>query len=219
METKEEMRMLRPRDAKFGLLAMLFVTCFIVANITAFKRVEVLGLVFPSAVFAFLLAFVITDVTAEVYGGRTARELIVGGFIANMAAVILIQLAIALPAAGFWVHQDAFSLVLGYGLRITAAGMVTFVVSKNINIWIFEKIRAKTGKRHLWLRNNGSSFVAQLIDTAMFQLLAFAGDMPWGALWAMILTSFVVKMVLDLAKTPLVYLGVWYCDRGTENVP
>ena len=97
-----EQRAYKNRDATFGLMAMLFVTCFVVANIIAFKRVQIFGFIFPSAVFAFLLAFVITDVIAEVYGGKTARELIIGGLIANVAAVILIQFAIALPPAAFW---------------------------------------------------------------------------------------------------------------------
>ena len=198
-------------DKKFGLMAMLFATCFVVANILAFKLVSVFGFVFPSAVFAFLLAFSITDIVTEVWGGKAARSLIVGGFVANLLAIFLIQFAIVLPPGGGWGFQDEFGLVMGSVPRITFAGMVTFVVSKNLNIYVFEKIRKKTGVKHLWLRNNGSSFVAQFVDTAMFQALAFLGVIPVEILLPMMFTSFCVKMFLDLLKTPLVYLGVWYC--------
>ena len=170
------------RNSKFGLMAMLFVTCFVVANIIAFKRVEILGFIFPSAVFAFLLAFSITDIVTEIWGKKAARELIVGGFVANVLAMLLIQFAIALPPAGFWAFQSEFEIIMGSAARIAASGMIVFVISKNLNIFAFDKIRSRTGAKHLWLRNNGSSFVAQLVDTILFQLFAFAFTMPWRTL-------------------------------------
>ncbi|MCL2047301.1 MAG: queuosine precursor transporter [Defluviitaleaceae bacterium] len=204
-------------DRKYTLMAMLFTTCFVVANILAFKLVAIFGFVFPVAVFAFLLAFCITDVVTEVWGPKAAQTLVFGGFAANVTAVLLIRFAIALPPADFWTHQEAFGLVIGSVPRIIVAGMVTSLVSKTLNIYVFEQIRKKTGEKHLWLRNNGSSFVAQLVDTAMFQLLAFFGVYEIGELATMILTTFCIKMLLDLLKTPLVYLGVWYCKIGATH--
>jgi uncharacterized integral membrane protein (TIGR00697 family) len=171
--------------------------------------------VFPSAVFAFLLSFSIIDIVTEVWGGKTARSLIYGGFVANLLAIILIQFAIIMPPGGGWGFQDEFGLVMGSVPRITIAGMVTFVISKNLNVYIFEKIRGKTGVKHLWLRNNASSFVSQFVDTALFQAFAFLGVIPLNILIIMMVTSFCVKMVLDVLKTPLVYFGVWYCKRGS----
>ena len=60
----------------------------------------------------------------EVYGFKAARRIIILGFACNLLAVGAIQVAIALPAAGFWTdNQEAYETVLGTTWRIFAASL------------------------------------------------------------------------------------------------
>ena len=203
----------KTRDSRLAVLTCIFAAALISANILAVKLTSVAGLVFPTGTLAFLVAFLVTDIVTEVWGPKSARELIIGGFVSNIIIVGMIHLAISMPPAGFWEYQDQFANILSGSSRIVIAGLVTYLVSKNLNVWVFDKIRHKTEGKHLWLRNNVSSLIAQLVDTAMFITLAFVGTFDIGYIGGMIFATFIVKIVLDICKTPLVYLGVWWSRK------
>lgn len=203
----------KAKDSRLTILICIYAAALIGANILAVKLTSVAGLVFPTGTLAFLVAFLITDIVTEVWGPKPARELIIGGFISNIVVVGFIHLAIAMPPAGFWVYQYQFSNILAGSARIVAAGMATYLVSKHLNVWVFDKIRHRTKGKHLWFRNNVSSLIAQFVDTTMFITLAFVGTFEIGYVGEMIIATFIVKMVLDICKTPFVYLGVWWSRK------
>ena len=60
----------------FTVLAALFVTCLITANVIAVKPIGVFGLVLPAAVIIFPISYILGDVITEVYGFRQARRVI-----------------------------------------------------------------------------------------------------------------------------------------------
>ena len=59
----------------------------------------------------------------------------------------------------------------------------------------------------MWLRNNGSTLLSQLLNTVLFTGFAFWGihDMP--TLLSIALSSYVIFIVTSLADTPVVYLA------------
>lgn len=87
---------------RFLIIAVLFVTCLIVSNITAVKLIDVMGYIIPGAIVIFPISYIIGDVLTEVYGFAKARTVIWLGFGANLFAVATFLLVGALPAAGFW---------------------------------------------------------------------------------------------------------------------
>ena len=83
-----------------------------------------------------------------------------------------------------------------------------------VNVYIFDKIKAQTGDKWLWLRNNVSSIIAQFVDTAIFITAAFIGVFEIRYMLGLVVAQWLVKVGLDVIKTPVVYLGVWFCKRG-----
>jgi uncharacterized integral membrane protein (TIGR00697 family) len=190
---------------RFVALAGFFVTALVVSNIIAVKLVEAEGRVFDAGNVLFPLAYLLGDVLTEVYGFRAARRVILLGFACNLLAVGAIQIAVRLPAAGFWEENEAaFDTILGTTWRIFVASLCAYLVGELTNSFVLSRLKVATRGRFLWSRTLGSSLVGQGLDSALFVTIAFAGT---GAdLVDTILTTWVIKLAWEAAATPLTYV-------------
>src|SRR5690606_20112322 len=191
-----------------------FVGLLILSNILAVKLFSIgEWLVLPAAVIVYVFTFPTTDTIAEVYGKEAARKTVFAGFITQLAALAFIYFAIHLPAAPFFGDQASFESIFSAGFRVTLASLISYVISQNLDVTIFHKLKDRHGESKLWLRNNASTMTSQLVDTTLFITIAFAGTMPASALIAMIFTQYIFKWVVAAADTPLVYLLVKLCRK------
>ncbi|SHE69113.1 hypothetical protein SAMN02745206_00680 [Desulfacinum infernum DSM 9756] len=195
------------RDQKALLvLNSIFVGSLVIASVLASKIITVFGLVVPAGVLAYCVTFVITDVISELWGRERAASTVLGGFIALLVSLVLVRLAIAWPPAGFWPHDDAFRTVLDSTSRIIVASFTAYLLSQYHDVWAFHLLKRLTRGRHLWLRNNASTAVSQLIDTVVFITIAFYGSMP---VLPLILGQWVVKLTIAAIDTPVIYAVIW----------
>ncbi|MEW6662517.1 MAG: queuosine precursor transporter [Bacillota bacterium] len=201
-------------DQALLLLACLFAGLLVIANVLAVKPVPIGStIVVPAAVIAYALTFPITDAVTEIWGRERANALIWSGFVASLLAAALVRLALVMPWAPFWPMQEAFQAILGANLRIVAASMAAYLVSQLHDVWAFSFWRQRTGGKYLWLRNNLSTMVSQMLDTVIFITLAFYGI--WPQLLPAILGQYLIKVVIAVIDTPLVYLLVGWLKRVT----
>ena len=200
-------------------LSMLFVTFLVVANIIAVKLIAIGSWVLPVAVIAYPFTFMVTDAISEVYGRKTASRVVWLGFAMSLVMTLLVYVAKVIPPAGFWGGQDAYNTILGAVPRIVLGSMVAYVVSQHHDVVAFHLWRRATGGRFLWLRNNASTFVSQAVDTLLFITIAFAGTVPNSVLWNMVGTQYVVKLIIALVDTPLVYGLVGIIRRYDSTAP
>jgi queuosine precursor transporter len=192
---------------RFVVVAGIFVTTLVVSNIIAVKLVEVSGRVFDAGNILFPLAYLLGDVLTEVYGFKAARRIIILGFACNLLAVGAIQIAIALPAAGFWTdNQEAYETVLGTTWRIFAASLCAYLVGELTNSFVLSRMKVATRGRFLWSRTIGSTIVGQGLDSAIFVTIAFAGTGV--ELVETIITTWLIKVAWEAAATPLTYVVV-----------
>jgi uncharacterized integral membrane protein (TIGR00697 family) len=188
---------------RFVAIAAFFVTTLVVSNVIAVKLVEVEGRIFPAGLVIFPLAYLLGDVLTEVYGFRAARQVIWLGFACNLLAVGAIQAAIRLPAAGFYVLDDAYADVLGTTWRLFLASLAAYLVGELANSVVLARMKVATGGRFLWSRTIGSTVVGEGLDSLIFVTLAFAGtSVP---LLDPILTTWAIKVGWETAATPLTY--------------
>ena len=190
------------------VLATLFTTCLIVANIIAVKLISIFGWVVPAGIIAYPLTFLFTDVIAELYGRRIASRVVWAGFGANILTVILIFGGKLLPPAAIWESQPAYESILGMVPRIVLASMVAYLISQHYDVFAFHFWRKKTKGRFLWLRNNASTMVSQALDTGLFITIAFWGTVPTAVITEMLLTQYVIKIIIAACDTPFCYLLV-----------
>jgi uncharacterized integral membrane protein (TIGR00697 family) len=196
----------------------LFVTSLLLANILASKIIVVGGLVLPAAIILYPLTFLFTDVVAEVEGKKSASSLVMAGFYLSIFMVAVILAGRLLPPAGFWKHQEAYTAILGSTPRIVLASMIAYLISQNHDVWAFHWWREKTGGRHLWLRNNLSTVVSQMIDSVLFIGIAFWGTVPPATIGVMILSQYAVKVGIALLDTPICYLMVRLYESDRKHL-
>ena len=114
-----------------AVLATLFVTCLITANIITVKLISFWGWIVPAGIIAYPLTFLFTDVITELYGRNTASKVIWLGFGASILMVILVVGGRLLPPSAYWEGQAAYESVLGMVPRIVLASMIAYLVSQH----------------------------------------------------------------------------------------
>ena len=199
---------------RFLTCIALFVTCLLTANITAAKLIAVGGFTLTAGIVIFPISYILGDVLTEVWGYGPTRRVIWLGFACNVLMVAAIGLGGVLPAAPFWKGQAAWEEILGHAPRLLVASFAAYLVGEFANAYVLARLKVATAGRWLWLRTIGSTVVGQGLDSVVFVLLAFAGAVPAGALAAIVVSQWLVKVVYEAAATPLTYLAVaWLKSR------
>jgi queuosine precursor transporter len=210
------MRTISAGDRAYILLLSIFIGCITIASVLANKIITVSGFFVPAGVLAYSVTFICTDVISEIWGRDRANATILGGFVALVSVLILVQLSLAWPKAPFWDNDIAFRSVLGSTSRIIVASFIAYLVSQYHDVWAFHFWKRITNDRHLWLRNNLSTAVSQFLDSLIFITIAFYGVMPIGAL---IVGQWIVKMAIAALDTPVVYFMVYLIRRKCSTHP
>ncbi|MDA0786859.1 MAG: queuosine precursor transporter [Proteobacteria bacterium] len=213
---------------RFLIIAVLFVACLLVSNITAVKLIDIEGYILPGAIVIFPISYIIGDVLTEVYGFAKVRLVIWLGFAANLFAVLAFTIVGLLPAAGFWTGQEAYDVILGGTPRILAASFVAYLIGEFANSYILARLKVATEGRMLWLRTIGSSVVGQSLDTSVFVIIAFWGILPSNMLLTTIAVLAIAKIGYEILATPVTYAivnwlkrseGIDHYDRETRFNP
>jgi queuosine precursor transporter len=208
---------------RFLVIAALFITCLITANIIAVKLIT-LGVEpirhggfqfpgpLPAAIVIFPLSYIFGDILTEVYGYRQARKIIWLGFLCNLIAVLAFWVAGQIPALDSDV-QNAYERILGYTPRILAASFLAYLVGEFANSFVLAKLKIKTKGRFLWTRTIGSTLVGEGLDALVFIAIAFGGTMPWALIGGIILTHWLVKTGYEVVATPFTYMVVNFLKK------
>ncbi|MEB3860052.1 MAG: queuosine precursor transporter [Desulfurococcales archaeon] len=199
----------REREALIlSLMASMFGAVIVLANVAAGVKLEVvLGLVVPAGTLAYAVTFIITDIVDELWGKRRAVYIVWGGLAAEIIMLVLIGIEYRIPALNPS-QEELFKTVFSSQPRIVLASIIAYLVSQHHDVWAFWKLREFTRGRLLWLRNNASTMVSQLIDTTIFITIAFAGTVTGTVLVNMILATWLFKVLVAALDTPVVYAGV-----------
>lgn len=198
--------MVKQKIVFYEWLAVAFVTILILSNISSIKMVSIGPIVFDAGTILFPLAYIIGDIITEVYGYRRMRGLIAKGIIMLLAMSLTFWIVGMLPAEASWTLQESFTATLGVVWRIVAASIVAVFVGELMNSYVLAKLKIATKGKGLWGRLIGSSAVGNAFDTVIFSVIAFAGTMPFGVLVQLIVSVFIIKMVVEIAISPLTVL-------------
>ena len=203
------------------VLTGLFLSAFLVTNIIAAKYFDIelfgLPLIYSVGIFPYPITFLITDIISEVYGKRRANFVVVVGFIVSVFSVLIIYVGRLAP---IWedspLSQSSYDAVFQFAPRILLASMVAYLCAQFVDIHIFHFWKGLTKGKHLWLRNNGSTLVSQLVDTTLVVVLttAFTPSQESGEyvtaskMLELVWTGYLIKAAVALLDTPLFYLAI-----------
>jgi uncharacterized integral membrane protein (TIGR00697 family) len=199
------------RNIVFVILAGLFITNAIVAELIGSKLIQIGPFVMSIGIIPWPIVFLTTDLINEYYGKAGVKKLtlITASLIAY--AFVILLFAIKIPAAvGIsGVTDEQFYAVFGQSLWIIVGSIAAFLISQVVDVSIFWLLRDKTGGKMIWLRSTGSTIVSQLIDTFVVLGIAFwlPGKMTTAVFINAALTGYTFKLIIAVVLTPLIYLG------------
>lgn len=211
------------------LLAAVFASSLIVANVTASKLAfftlpVVGGVAVPAGFLAIGVAFLCSDLLGELYGREVAHDVVNGAVLALGAGWVLIYASVLMPAAPFYEHAAAFDTIMSASGAIILASLATTLVSQHVDVSVFHYLRTLTDGRHRWVRNVGSTGVSQFVDTALFIVLGFGvfpllfggSAMPAVVLAELVVAQYVVKLLVVAGDTPIFYAITALVDAEDE---
>ena len=194
------------------IVACIFITCLITANIIAVKLITIGPLILPAAIVIFPISYIFGDILTEVYGYRWARRVIWLGFFCNLIAVIAIWVGGLLPALNSDV-QAAYGCILGYAPRLLVASFAAYLVGEFANSFVLAKMKIMTRGHWLWTRTIGSTLVGQGLDTAIFITIAYMGRFGLPFIGTTILTHWLLKTGYETVATPFTYAVVNFLKK------
>jgi len=200
---------------RYGLYAMIAASV-IICNIQVIALVKLFGLIATLGNIVYASIFLSTDILSECYGKREARRGVWIGFFCLIWASLAMQFAIIFIPDQADEMMPHLREVFGLMPRVALASMIAYLVSQNHDIWAFHFWREKTGGKWLWLRNNLSTLVSQLIDSVTFVLIAFAGIHSGRVLIQLIVTTYLFKLIVAAVDTPFIYIASIIKNTGKK---
>lgn len=207
--------------AKFSFTFLLLTVCFsvflILANLLEVKIVDLGFMTATGGLIIFPMSYIINDCIVEVYGFRMARLTIWLGFFMNLLAVLLIQLAIWLPADEAWNGQEAFAAVFGSTGRILFASFTAMVCGSMVNAYVMSRMKLGQKGKHFSVRAVASTLFGETVDSLVFFPIAFYGVLPNSTLVALICTQAGLKTVYEVIALPVTIRVVGFLKQK-ENL-
>jgi len=223
------------REFIFLVFAGLFLSSMTLLNILGTSKLIDLGfglgdfkMTMPVGVIAYPITFLCTDFISELYGKKRANALVWIGLIVNLWVLLIMYIGGLLPELEL-PNSDysAFYTVRKIALGSIVGSMAAYFLAQFIDVQIFHYLKKKTNGKMLWLRNNASTLVSQLVDTIVVMLIVHyladgfglkkeSSDIVFQTLFNLIVSSYLFKFVIALIDTIPFYLGVKGLKRYLE---
>tara|TARA_R110000868_G_scaffold360484_2_gene622522 strand:- start:18073 stop:18777 length:705 start_codon:yes stop_codon:yes gene_type:complete len=203
------------------VLGSLFITSLVVSNLIFQKffywypfHLEIFGtklFEISVGILPYPITFLITDLISEIYGKKRANQIVVTGIFASLFSLSIVFVSNAVPATGWSpVGNDMFSTVFGNTAIAVFASMLAYLFAQFIDIHIYHFWKRVTKGKHLWIRNNFSTFSSQFVDTLTILLLLCSFKIiEWNKFEGLLVSGFIFKALIALCDTPFLYLGVY----------
>ena len=202
------------------LLAGLFITSLVVSNLIFQKffywypfDIKIFGnslFELSVGVLPYPITFLITDLISEIYGKKSANQVVITGIFASFFSMGILLMANEVPAIkNSPINDQTFNEVFALSPIAVLASMIAYLIAQFIDIRIYHFWKNLTQGKMLWLRNNFSTFTSQFVDSLLvIGLLSIFGVLEWTLFWGLVISSFLFKILVAALDTPLLYLFV-----------
>ncbi len=213
------------------LLAGLFITSLVVSNLIFQKffywypfDIKIFGnslFELSVGVLPYPITFLITDLISEIYGKKSANQVVITGIFASFFSMGILLMANEVPAIkNSPIDDQTFNEVFALSPIAVLASMIAYLIAQFIDIRIYHFWKNLTQGKMLWLRNNFSTFTSQFVDSLLvIGLLSIFGVLEWTLFWGLVISSFLFKILVAALDTPLLYLFVGVFRRTFHLKP
>lgn len=191
----------------------------VLANIEVLILIDAFGMEQTLGNVLFAVTFLITDILSECEGKKAANKAVWIGMFTSLFFLILSQSWLVYHPSVNDTAMPAINQIFSNTPRMLIASFVVYAVSQMFDVWLYHKWWAFTEKRFgdkrrfLWLRNNGSTLISQILNTFLFTVFAFYGTYDNKTLLSIFLSSYVIYIFTSLLDTPIVYLARMISDK------
>ena len=212
------------RDGVFLVLAGLFLGTLGMLNILGLTRFLQFGsignwpIVVAVGALPYPITFLCTDLISELWGEQKANQVVWVGLLLNGWVLLILWLGGLLPAMP-GTSETTFRTIQALSFGSIGASMVAYLTAQFVDVRLFHFWKQLTNGRALWLRNNGSTLVSQLVDTSAVVLISHygahvlpvrPGEPVLPQLGSFIASGYLFKLLAALADTlPFIWLTVW----------
>ena len=207
----------------------LYMGSLVLANLLNVSRLVIVPVPFlnfkligPIGLVCYPITFLCTDIICELYGKKMATQLVWVGFWVNLVVCGLLVLANQLPFIPN--ENDPVQTLTTLTLGCTISSSIAYLITQNIDVWVFHRLKAWTQGKHLWLRNNVSTWLSQAADTLIVVLLVkiltgaypdLPGENTSNTLLHIMLSMYAFKFTIALLDTLPFYIIVLWTRRNT----
>lgn len=195
---------------KNGLLAFN-VLATLLANIEVLLLVKAFGVEMTLGNVMFASTFLITDIMSENHSRKDANRAVVISTFCSLVFIAISQMwLLYTPGENDWA-SGAFHTIFSSTPRIVCASLLVYLISQLTDVWLYHKwwawCRKRFGdeKKGLWIRNNGSTMISQLLNTLLYTFFAFYGTYDMKTLMSIFISSYIIYFITSLLDTPFVY--------------
>ncbi|RKJ78418.1 VUT family protein [Butyricicoccus sp. 1XD8-22] len=192
----------------------------ILANIEVMILVDAFGMEMTLGNILFASTFLVTDILSELYGKKSAQKAVNLGIAGSVFFLLVSQSwLLYLPSASDWAMPSMRALFTNTP-RLLLASLLVYALAQTFDVWLYHSWWAFTtrrfgdSERFLWVRNNGSTLVSQLLNTLLYSIFAFVGVYPLDTLISIVLSSYIIFVFTSLADTPVIYAARLLKRRG-----
>jgi len=207
-------------ETLYLILASLFITSLVTSNLIfqKFFHWNPFGLYefeLSVGIIAYPVTFLVTDIISEIYGRKRANKVVIAGVFASIFALLIVVVSTEAPATSWSPIGDAtFKKVFGFTFIAVGASLAAYLLAQFLDVQIFHFWKKLTKGKHLWLRNNFSTFASQFVDTAtVLLLLCSFGVIEWKLFWILLGNGYLFKVLFALFDTPIIYAVVYFVRK------
>lgn len=179
-------------------IAMIYLTIDLASAALAYKFVKIGNLFFSAETLIFPLTYTITDIIAEVYGYKIARNLIWQVLFGDFLFSLLTCLLVKIPSPTVEI-QHIYDFVFSDLLRGSAAEILGVLCGIFANIYAISKLKILTKGKFFWLRSIGSSTIGEAVLVIIAMPILFLGKTSTGDLLSLMVFSYLYKIVFSIA--------------------
>lgn len=179
----------------------------ILANVITAKNADIFGMSTAIGTVMFASTFLATDILTEYHGREEAKKAVLVGLFADVLLIVSTQIALLYKPSEFDYADGAMQTLFALNLRISLASMTMYFIANMADVYLFSKLKEKSGGRLLWLRNNVSTILCNCLENFGFIWLAFVGIYDTETILTIAISTSVIEAIVALCDTPFLYLA------------
>jgi len=163
--------------------------------------------------------FLATDLLNEKYGYKEAKKSVHISIFANISFIIIMYISTLFQgldySSTFNEALNLFFSINGSAIKAVLVGNLVYLISQSLDVYVYSKLKNwNDSRKSLWIRNNGSTLISQLVDSILVTLgFALVGIFPMSIAFTVIITTLVVKYIAAIIDTPFMYLMSYITPR------